>query len=546
MVKKRTEQQRIGEKAVKIFCSFLQMNEELDFSSFEVPGQNDFGIDVVIQIFKIEIHTGGFYYSQVKGCKKARVKKDKTISYSSLKTKDVDFLLNQFEGSVVFILVDLSNKNIYWHDIQTNKETIDALQEGLKQKHKTFTLHLNPLNTLPETHIEMYEYLKNANSKIARREVLRKLKEDTLSKSLNDLEEYNKEGLNIEGYSWKYGTENLNNAVMTIKDGDNIPITYYAKGAIKEEDVIKIKFNAKFSNPQDYEEFNKVLRGEGDFLMIPEESIDSLTIGTDKKKIHDSGIDGKVKISISPVKYFQKIIIFFESIGEEIEFDTQSWTSNDGSLILESADFSNNPIRVFTKIIGVKFEIFKINLDINYIKNWRELYNNLSFISRAKGNIALYLLQVNKRIKITYGNIKEEGKNLNKILELLNKLLIIEEKMKITFNFLPNTDLTKEDWFNINVVYQLLEKGECIVELNVKFGTKLGIKENGFLSTEIEKPHFKILDKDIIFDDKKLYIGGKIEKINQVSKQSDGVMNYTLLLTNALMSFNKKEMLENK
>jgi len=545
MVKKRKEQQRIGEKAVKIFGSFLEMDKELDFSFFEIPGQYDYGIDGVIQIFKLEIHTGEYYYAQIKGSKKVRVTKDNTVSFS-LDIEEGDFLLNQFKGSVVFILVDLSNKKIYWHDIQTNKKTIDALQEGLRQKQKTFTLHLNPLNTLPETHREMYEYLKNTNFKIAEKEVLRKLKEDTLSKSLNALEEYNKEALNIEGYSWKYGIENLNNAVMTIKDGDNVPITYYAKDTIKEENVIKIKFAVKFSNPQDFEKINKALSGKEDFLIISEESIDSLIIGTDKKKIHDSGIDGKVKISISPVKYFQKIIIFFESIGEEIEFDTQSWTSNDGSLILESADFSNNPIRVFTKIIGVKFEIFKINLDINYIKNWRELYNNLSFISRAKGNIALYLLQVNKRIKITYGNIKEEGKNLNKILELLNKLLIIEEKMKITFNFLPDTDLTKEDWFNINVVYQLLEKGECIVELNVKFGTKLGIKENGFLSTEIEKPHFKILDKDIIFDDKKLYIGGKIEKINQVSKQSDGVMNYTLLLTNALMSFNKKEMLENK
>ena len=544
MVKKRKEQQRIGEKAVKIFGSFLEMNKELDFSFFEVPGQYDFGIDGVIQIFKLEIHTGEYYYVQIKGSKKVRVTKDNTVSFP-LDIEEGDFLLNQFKGSAVFILVDLSNKKIYWHDIQTNKKTIDALQEGLRQKHKTFTLHLNPLNTLPETHREMYEYLKNTNSKIAGKEVLRKLKEDTLSKSLNALEEYNKEGLNIEGYSWKYGTENLNNAVMTIKDGDNVPITYYAKGAIKEEDVINIKFNAKFSNTQDYEKINKALRGEEDFLIIPEESIDSLIISTDKKKIHDSGTDGKVKISISPVKYFQKIIIFFENIGEEVEFDTQSWTAKDGSLILESVDLSNNPIRIFTKIIGLKFEIFKINLDINYIKNWRELYNNLSFISRAKGNITLYLLQGNKRRKITSGNIKEEGKNFNKILELLNKLLVIEEKMKISFNFSPDTDPIN-DQFNINVVYQLLEKGECNVSLNAKFGTKLEIKENGFLSTEIEKPHFKILDKDIIFEDKILYIGGKIEKINEVSKQSDGVMNYTLLLPNTLMSFNKKEMLENK
>lgn len=540
MVKKRKEQQRIGEKAVKIFGSFLQMNEELDFSSFEVPGQNDFGIDVVIQIFKIEIHTGGFYYAQVKGCKKARVKKDKTISSSSLKTKDVDFLLNQFEGSVVFILVDLSNKKIYWHDIQTNKKTIDALQEGLRQKHKTFTLHLNPLNTLPDTHIEMYEYLKNANSKIARREVLRKLKEDTLSKSLNALEEYNKEGLNIEGYSWKYGTENLNNAVMTIKDEDNIPITYYAKGAIKEEDVIK--FNARFLNSQDREKFNKILMGKEDLLTISEESIDSLIIGTNKKKILDSSEDRITKVIISRVKHFQKIIIYFENLKEEIEFDTQSWTSKDGSSVLESSDFSNNPIRIFTKIIGLKFEIFKIDLDIRYIKNWRNLYNNLSFISRAKGNITLYLLQGNKRVKITYGNIKDEAKNLDKILGLLNKLLTIEEKMKITFNFSPDSDPIN-DQFYINIVYQLLEKGECYVNLNTRFVTKLEINENGFLSTEIEEPHFKILDKDIIFEDKILYIGGKIRKINKIFKQSDGIINYTLLLPNALMSFNKKEML---
>lgn len=92
----------------------------------------------------------------------------------------------------------------------------------------------------------------------------------------------------------------------------------------------------------------------------------------------------------------------------------------------------------------------------------------------------------------------------------------------------------------------LLEKEECIVRLNVKFSTKSEIKENGILSAEIEKPHFKVLDKNITFDNKILYISGKIDKINEVSKDSDGVLNYKLLITNAIMSFTKKLKLENE
>lgn len=110
--------------------------------------------------------------------------------------------------------------------------------------------------------------------------------------------------------------------------------------------------------------------------------------------------------------------------------------------------------------------------------------------------------------------------------------------MKITFAFSQNLDPIK-DQLNINIVYKLLEKGECNVSLNVKFKTKLGIKENGFLSTEVEKPHFRIMDKDINFEDKILYIGGKIDKISEVSKDSDGLLNYKLLLSNTIMSFTK-------
>ena len=159
------------------------------------------------------------------------------------------------------------------------------------------------------------------------------------------------------------------------------------------------------------------------------------------------------------------------------------------------------------------------------------------------------MVQESKRIKIGTWKIKEtkeKEKYFDKILKLLNKLLIIEEKKNVTFNFLPTLDLTRDDIFNIDILYSLLEKGECIIKLNVKFGAKLEIKENGFLSAEIEKPHFKVLDKDIIFDDKKLYISGKINKINEVSKNSDGVLNYKLLISNAIMSFTKKLKLENE
>lgn len=326
--KKRSIQQDIAEEAVIIFRKSLINNKNIYFSFSEIPQQYDFGLDSCLQVFKLHVHTGEYYQAQVKGSRKLKLLESGLISFS-LKLKSAKFLIEEIKEPTVFIVVDNINEIVYWHDIQTNQDTINLYKEAKKINQKTFTLYVDPSKKIPDTILEMYEYLKNTNSKIAGKEVLRKLKEDTLSKSLNALEEYNKEALNIEGYSWKYGTENLNNAVMTIKDGDNVPITYYAKGAIKEEDGINIKFDAKFSNPQDCEKFNKVLRGEEDFLIISEKSIDSLIIGTNKKKIHDSGKDGKIKVIISPVKYFQKIIIYFENIEEEVEFDTQSWIAKD-------------------------------------------------------------------------------------------------------------------------------------------------------------------------------------------------------------------------
>lgn len=400
--KKRTSQQDIAEEAVIIFKKSLINDKNIYFSFFETPQQYDFGIDGCLQVFKLRVHTGEYYQAQVKGSRNLKLLKSGLISFS-IKLKHAEFLIEEITEPAVLIVVDNIKEIVYWHDIQTNKDTIELYKEAKRKNQKTFTLYVDPSKKIPDTITEMYEYLKNANYKIARKEVLRKLKEATLSKSLNDLEKYSSEALNIEGYNWKYGMDDLNNAVMTIQDGDNIPITYYAKGDIKKEDTIKIKFDVKYSSQKDFEKISKALKGEGDFLIIPEESIESLTIGTDKKKIHDSGIDGKVKVSISPVRNFKKIIIFFENISEEVEFDTQSWISKDGNLILESADFSNNPIRVYSKIVGQKFEIFKINLDINYIKSWKDLYINLSFISRARGNITLYLLQGNKRKRLPPG-----------------------------------------------------------------------------------------------------------------------------------------------
>jgi hypothetical protein len=543
--KKRSIQQEIAEEAIVIFRNSLKNNKNIGFSFCETPQQHDYGIDGYIQIFKFDehsnykVHTGEFYQAQVKGSRNLKFLKSGLISFSS-DLKSAEFLIEEIKEPAVLIVVDNLNEIVYWHDIQTNQDTISLYKEAKRINQKTFTLHINPSKIIPATISEIYKYLKNTNYEIARREVLRELKESTLSKSLNALEEY-KEALNIKGYSWKYGIGNLNNAIMTIKNGDNVPITYYADGPIKEEDVIKIKFNAKFSKAQDREKFDKVLKGKEDFTEIPEDSIDSLIIATNKKKIHDSSIDGKVKVNISPTKFYQKIVVYFENIGVEIEFDTQSWTSKDGSLILESSDFSNNPIRIYAKIIGTKFEIFKINLDINYIKNYRDLYKNLNFISRAKGNVILYLLQENKRLKITYGNIKYEGKKLDKILMLLNKLLVIEEKMKVTFKMLPDTDPI-EDQSNINIVYQLLEKSECNVSFeNIVIKTKLKIKKGGFIKIKAEKIYFKILDKDIIFDEKELYIMGKIENIKEVSKQSGNIINYKISLPNALISFKEKK-----
>ena len=546
--KRRSLQQIIAEEAVTLFRKSLKNDKNLYFIFSETAQQYDSGIDGSMQVFNLKSHTGEYYQVQIKGCRKVKLLKSGLISFS-LDFKSAEFLIEEIKEPTILIVADNTNEKVYWHDIQTNLKTIDLYRKAKKINKKTFTLYIDPLKTIPNSVLEMYEYLKNANFNIARKEVLRKLKASTLAKSLNDLEEYNREALNIDGYYWKYGIDDLNNAVMTIIDQGRNPITYYPKGKLKEENIIKIKFNAKFTDSKDYEKLNKVLTGQEDFLQIPKEHIDDFIVSTESKKILDSTTDGKVEVRISPVLRYSKIILYFTNIEEEIVFDIQSWLSKDGSLIVESANFSNEPIRVLIKIIGLKIVDFKIYINKKYIKNFKDLYKNLSFISRIKGNITGYLVQGSKRIKIGTWKIKrtkEKEKNFDKILKLLNKLLIIEEKKNVTFDFSPTLDLTGEDIFNIVILHNLLEKGECIIRLNVKFGTKLEIKENGFLSTEIENPHFKVLDKDITFNDKKLYISGKIDKINEVSKDSNGVLNYKLLITNAIMSFTKKLKLENE
>ena len=540
MVKKRKEQQRIGEKAVKIFGSFLEMNKELDFSFFEVPGQYDSGIDGVIQIFKLEIHTGEYYYAQIKGSKKARVTKNNTVSFS-LDIEEGDFLLNEFKGSAVFILVDLSNKKIYWHDIQTNKKTIDALQEALRQKQKTFTLHFNPLNTLPETHREMYEYLKQASTDISKREVQNNLKKQSISKSFKDLKKYEDEALNIKGYKKVINKFDINNAVMSIKYSDGELITYFPEDNIKEEDLIRFKLGLDFDNKEEATKFNRVLKGIEDSMQISSKNIRNFEVGTKDKKIYDSKTDEEVDLIISQAKKYNKLIVYIPNLESEITLDTQVWESNDGTVIVETYDGSEDIIGISIKIKGEKIVFFKLYLRREYVKDLLSFYKNFNFIVKSKKNLILFLVRNGIRTKIGDWQIKRDKikeKTLNDILNLTEKLLLIQEVKKINFNFIPLKDFTKNDISNIDIVYDLLKFGESSINLNITLNTKEILKIiDGVLILETSEPYFIILDETVTFSDIKLYAIGKPEKIEEISKDSFGNIKYLITIPQATLSF---------
>src|SRR6266567_711947 len=90
---KRTKQQRHGDKGVKLFDFSLPSNEIIDHLFTELPQQDDFGLDGIVQVFSNEEHTGQLYTVQVKSVQELCANKKGELIFHRLDLKEASFLI---------------------------------------------------------------------------------------------------------------------------------------------------------------------------------------------------------------------------------------------------------------------------------------------------------------------------------------------------------------------------------------------------------------------------------------------------------------------
>jgi len=541
MSKKRPEQHRISKKAQKIFESILPEEDSNDVLFSSLPQQDDYGIDGSMQIFKMQKHTGELYHIQLKGKKDVKKLLNRLISYQ-LDIEEAEFLIETLKISIVLILVDIINKIVYWHDIQTNLITLDAYKEAKLRKNRSFTIYFDPLKTLPDSFPEFYKYFELVEVKFGKKAVMSQLTKSTISKSLKELYELKSKGLDIDGYTWKPGLENLNNAALTIRDENGECITYYPKKDISEKDSIKFKFDFQFPKDKNgfdkFNELNDVITGKKDSVEIESKYVNHSLLATDNKIIHDSELDGKTNLVITPAKKYHKIFLVIPDSQVELFLDSEWWISKNNLVIIESLNTLTKPL--WLRIEADPFNqsgSLKYGIKREYIKDYVTLYKYFDIFFKLKNLIEIYILEGDSKIKIGSWIIKSKTLNekVNKrILDILEKIIFIQNKTGITFDYNKDKEITKKTCIYIEIVYDLLKTGKATASLDYKFSLNKEVRIGMKLRAELES--IILFGEKITFGEKGLLIVGEIEKIIDIQKDKNSNLNYKVKIPNAIIT----------
>ncbi len=541
MSKIRPEQHSIAKKAQKIFESILPEEYSTAIVFTPMPQQDDYGIDGSIQIFKKQKHSGELYHIQLKGEKELRKILNGSISYQ-LKIESGEFLIEKFKAPIVLVLVDTTNSIVYWHDIQTNLITLDSYKKARLKKNKSFVVYFNPLNTLPRSFPEFYRYFELVEAKLGKKEVINQLTKSTISESLKKLSELRSKGLDIDGYTWKPGLENLNNAALTIRDENGECITYYPKKDISEKDSIKFKFDFQFPKDENgFDKFNElhdVITGKKDSVEIESKYINHSLLATDDKIIHDSELDGKTNLIITPVKKYHKISLVIPDSQIELLLDSEWWVSKSNLVIIESLNISTEPLwlRVEADPLN-RSGTLKYGIKREYIKDFITLYKYFDIFFKLKNVIEIYILEGNLKIKI--GSWFVKSKTLNEkvnegILDILEKIIFIQNKIGITFDYNKDTEITKKTCIYIEIVYDLLKTGKAAALLDYRFSLNKEVKIG--MKLRVELGSIILFGEKITFGEKGLLIVGEIEKIIDVQKDKNSNFIYKVKIPNAMIT----------
>ncbi|RQZ28385.1 DUF4365 domain-containing protein [Burkholderia sp. Bp9090] len=213
----------IGRAAGRIFAFHLPPN--WIFRSQE--DQEDYGVDGEIEIASPEDKATGFIFkAQIKGqLKVAYINQGTRISFD-LSVDRLRYYMEQIETPIILVVVDVTDKKIFWVSLQDNKKIAEDLAKASEKKQKTVTVHLRAEDTIPERTSELLSAVER-NMNGLRLHALERLTEpiDALVKHSHDdalkalLEQNKKVAFNIlnEQFERLYHAGNFKELVAAAK-----------------------------------------------------------------------------------------------------------------------------------------------------------------------------------------------------------------------------------------------------------------------------------------------------------------------------------------
>jgi hypothetical protein len=390
---KRTKQQRHGDQGVKLFDFNLPSNEIIDHLFTELPQQDDFGLDGIVQVFTNGEHTGQLYTVQVKSVQELRANKKGELTFC-LGVRAASFLIEVLKEPAILIVCDLKNKVVYWHNIQTNEKTLDEYRQVRERRKTQLKIILNENRTLPESEGDLNEYIRYAASQINKREEAQRISSGSLETAISEIKSYEEKVISLKGYDIYYGTdlpEDIRKKVVfrvTDQQAGKI-INYVINDHLSQEDLIKINMRLVFpetdSGNQKENELEEVLNKKRDFIEISGDYIKHVKIFTETRIITDAKENPYLMLQIGVPTIEVEIFIKSNISNNEIKMKTDMWFSTDGSILLDSSRLDNQPL-----IIKMRFSpqtndsFFNYSLNLTKFNNVRDAFSYLNLIEEIK------------------------------------------------------------------------------------------------------------------------------------------------------------------
>jgi hypothetical protein len=152
----------IGRLAGRIFQHIIPPN----WAARSQEDQEDYGVDYELELTDEGDHaTGQIFKIQQKGSEAAILNAAGTfVSFSEIPVPRVRYYLTQLQVPIIFVVVDVRTKKIYWVKMQGNAEVSKALTDAEAAKQKTMTLHLPAENLLPATFDRLLQAVRESGS----------------------------------------------------------------------------------------------------------------------------------------------------------------------------------------------------------------------------------------------------------------------------------------------------------------------------------------------------------------------------------------------